>query len=102
MKILWKGGTLRGDMAQWMLFGAVAALAGLVAFVLAALGLVAGALLVGILSVGTALTSRRRRSGTGVYDVRTIFDGRLPEGDCVELGKDSYTVRIADEKKPLV
>ena len=98
MKIIWKGGTLRGGMTQWMLFGIVAVAIGLVAFVLVALGLVVGVALVAILSVVTALASRRRRNDTSVYAVRTTFDKREPEGDCVELDKDAYTVRIVDEK----
>ena len=97
MNVIWKGVALRGGMAQWALFGALAALVGFVAFVLAALGLVLGALLVGIFSVAVALGSRRRGGASG-YAVRP--DGREPAGDCVELDKDAYTVRIVDEKKP--
>jgi len=100
MNVIWKGGLPRGGMAQWALFGAVIVVVGLVACVLAALGLVVGALLVGILSVVTALASRRRRGGASAYVVPTAPDRREPEGDYVELGKDAYTVRIVDEKKP--
>jgi len=98
MKVIWKGGTLRGGMAQWALFGIVAAVIGLVTFVLVALGLVVGVALVGIFSVATALASRRRHGGASVYVVRTASDKREPEGACVELGKDAYTVCIVDEK----
>jgi hypothetical protein len=100
MNVIWKGGLQRGGMAQWALFGAVAAVVGLVAFVLAALGLVVGALLVGFFSVATVLVSRRRRGGASAYAVRTAADGHGSEGACVELGKDAYTVRIVDEKHP--
>ena len=99
MNVIWKGGVLRGGMAQWALFGAIAAVVGLVAFVLAALGLVLGALLVGIISVAAALGSRRRADAS-VYAVREAPDGCKSAGDCVELDKDAYTVRIVDEKKP--
>ena len=99
MNMTWKGGTLRGGMAQWALFGALAAVAGLVAFVLAALGLILGALLIGVISIAAALGSRRRGAAS-VYAARTVPDGREPAGDCVELDKDAYTVRIVDEKKP--
>ena len=99
MNVIWKGGALRGGMAQWVLFGAVAAVVGLVAFVLAALGLVLGALLIGIISVAAAL-GVRRRGGVSVYAARPVPDGREPAGDCVELDKDAYTVRIVDESKP--
>jgi len=84
-------------MAQWALFGAVVAVGGLVAFVLAALGLVVGGLLVGFFSVATILASRRRRGGASAYAARRA-DGRGSEGYCVELDKDAYTVRIVDEK----
>ena len=92
-------------MAQWMLFGLVAAVIGLMAFVLVALGLVVGAVLAGILFVGGLLASRRRAGGASVYGARTVSErtasgGRKEaEGDCVELDKDAYTVRILDEKK---
>jgi hypothetical protein len=86
-------------MAQWMLFGAVAALIGLVAFVTVGLGLVLGALLAGILSVATALASRRRRGGTSPY-TRMAAAGREPEEDCVDLGMDAYTVRVVDAQEP--
>jgi hypothetical protein len=99
MNVIWKGGALRGGMAQWVLFGAVAAVVGLVAFVLAALGLVLGALLIGIISVAAALGARRR-GGVSAYAARTVPEGREAAGDCVELDKDAYTVRIVDEKKP--
>jgi len=99
MNMTWKGGTLRGGMAQWALFGALAAVVGLVALVLAALGLVLGALLIGIISVAAVLGSRRR-GGVSAYGARTVPDGREAAGDCVELDKDAYTVRIVDEKKP--
>ena len=98
MNVLWKGGGLRGNMvAQWAFFGVLAALAGLAAFVLAALGLMLGALLIGIISVIAALGSRRRR-GVSVYAAHAAPDGREPAGDCVELDQDAYTVRIVDEK----
>jgi len=103
MNVIWKGGTPRGSMAQWALLCAVAALIGLVAFVVAALGLVVGVLLFGIISVAAALASRRRAGGVSVYAVsaeRAAAGRREPEGDCVELDADSYTVRIVDEKKP--
>ena len=100
MNVIWKGGLPQGGMAQWTLFGAVAAVVGLVAFVLAALGLVVGALLVGFFSVATVLASRRRRGGASAYTVPASPDGRGSQGDCVELGKDAYTVRIVDEKHP--
>ena len=99
MNVIWQGRALRGGMAQWVFFGVVAAVVGLVAAVLAALGLVLGALLLGFISVAAALGSRRR-SGAFVYDVLTAPVGRDPAGDCVELDKDAYTVRIVDEKKP--
>ena len=100
MNVIWKGGLPRGGMAQWAFFGAVVTVVGLVALVLAALGLVVGALLVGFFSVATVLASRRRRGGAPAYTVPTAPDGRGSEGDCVELGKDAYTVRIVDEKNP--
>ena len=87
-------------MAQWGFFAAVAAVIGLVAFVLAALGLVVGALLVGFFSLATALASRRRRGGASAYTVPAASGERGSAGDCVELGKDAYTVRIVDEKNP--
>jgi predicted lipid-binding transport protein (Tim44 family) len=99
MNVLWKGGLLRGGMAQWVLFGAVAAVAGLVIVVLAALGLVVAALLIGIISAAAAPASRRR-GRVSAYAVRAASDGREPRGDCVELGRDAYTVRIVDEKTP--
>jgi len=105
MNVIWKGGTERGGMAQWVFFCAVAAAIGLVAFVVAALGLVVAALLLGIISVAAALASRRRAGGASIYAVgaeHPVADGRESEGDCVELDKDSYTVRIVDEKKPPV
>ena len=108
MKLLWKGGTPRNGMTQWALFGLVAAVVGLAAFVLVALGLVVGAVLAGIFSVGALLASRRRAGGASVYAARTASghtepDGRKEaEGTCVELDKDAYTVRILDEKKPPV
>jgi hypothetical protein len=98
MNMIWKGRFPRSGMAQWALFGAVAVVVALVAFVLAALGLVVGALLVGFFSVATVLASRRRRASA--YSVHTASDGRGSEGGCVELGKDAYTVRIMDEKNP--
>ena len=98
MRVLWKGGVWRGGMGQWALFGALAVVVGLVACVLAALGLVLGALLVGIISVAAALGSRRRVDAS-VYAVRTFPDGCEPAGDCVELDREAYTVRIVDEKK---
>ena len=98
MRVVWKGGPVQGGMAQWALFGAVAVAVGLVAFVLAALGLVVGAILVGIFSVAAALASRRRRAASP-YAARMASEAREPAGDCVELGKDSYTVRIVDENK---
>jgi len=100
MNVIWKGGVPRGGMAQWALFGAVAAVVGLVAFVLAALGLVVGALLVGFFSVATVLASRRRRGGASTYTGSTASDAHGSGGDCVELSKDAYTVRIVDEKNP--
>ena len=101
MHMIWQGGTSRGGVAQWLFFAAVVAVIGLVALVLAAFGLVVGAVLVGIFSVVMALISRRRHGGASVYAVPIDSDGREPEGDCVELSKDAYTVRIVDEKKPL-
>ena len=98
MNMLWKGVSPRGGMAQWVLFGVVAAVAGLVIVVLAALGLVVGALLIGIISAAAALASRRRR--VSPYAARAASDGREPQGDCVELDKDAYTIRIVDEKTP--
>jgi hypothetical protein len=86
-------------MAQWALFGVVAAFGGFVAFVLAALGLVVGAALVGIFSVSAALLSRRRAGGASAYAGDAAPDGRETEGDCVELGRDAYTVRIVEGKK---
>ena len=87
-------------MAQWALFGAVAVVVALVAFVLAALGLMLGVLLIGFISVATVLASRRRSGGDSVYSTHTASDGRGSERGCVELGKDAYTVRIVDEKNP--
>jgi hypothetical protein len=54
-----------------------------------------GAVLVGIFSVGAAWLSRRRAGNAG----HAATDGREAAGDCVELGKDDYTVRIVKEKK---
>ena len=99
MNALWKGGALRGGMAQWVLFGAVAAVAGLVVVVLAALGLAVGVLLIGIISAAAALASRRR-GRVSAYAARAASDGSEAAGDCVELNKDAYTVRIVDEKTP--
>jgi len=99
MKVIWKGGVPRGGMVQWVIFCAVALVVGLIAFVLVAFGLVVGAMLVGFFSVVTALASRRRRSGVSVYAERTASDGHAPKGDCVELDKDAYTIRIVDENK---
>ena len=96
MQVIWKNGAARGGTAQWVLFGAVAAVVGFVAFILAALGLVAGALLAGITAVTWALTAHRRAGGTAPRP----SDGREPERDCVELGREAYTVRIVDEKNP--
>jgi len=102
MKVLWKGGTQRGGMAQWVMLVAAAAVIVLVVFVLAALGLVVGVLLAGIIAVVSALASRRRAAGFSVYVGHTerLSGEREPAGDCVELGEDSYTVRIVDEKHP--
>ena len=83
-------------MAQWVFFGALAA-AGLVVLVLAALGLAVGALLIGALSAA-ALVGQRRRSRVATYAADA--DERVPDGVCVELDKDAYTVRIVDEKTP--
>jgi hypothetical protein len=80
-------------MARWVLFGVVAVAVGLAAFVLLALGLIVGAALVGIFSVGAALLARRRAGNVP-------YAGRKAEGNCVELGRDSYTVQIVEEKKP--
>jgi len=99
MKILWQGKTPRGGIVQWVIFGALALVVGLVAFVLVAFGLVVGALLVGFFSVATALASRRRRRGVSVYAERTASDGHEAKGDYVELDKDAYTVRVMDENK---
>jgi hypothetical protein len=98
MHVIWRGGILRGGKAQWVFFGAIAAVIGLAAFVLVALGLVVAVLLVGIFCVATALASRRR-GGIRVYAARTVADGREPEGDYVELGQDAYTVRVVGEKQ---
>jgi len=75
---------------------------GFAAFVLAALGLVLGVLLVGGILVVTALASRRRRGAASGYAARMgrFSGGRDPLGNCVELDRDSYTVRIVDDKKP--
>jgi hypothetical protein len=100
MKVIWRGGTLRGGMAQWALFGAVAVVVGLVAFVFVAFGLVVGVVLAGIFSVGAALASRRRAGGASAYGGRTASDGSEAEGHCVELGGDAYTIRIVEEEKP--
>jgi hypothetical protein len=90
MKVIWKGGTSRGGMGQWVFFCLIAALIGFAALVVVALGLVVGAVLVGIISIAAALASRRRAGGASVY----------AEEKCVELDKDSYTVRVVDEKSP--
>jgi hypothetical protein len=100
MKVIWRGGTPRGGMAQWALFGAVAAVVGLVAFVFVAFGMVVGAVLAGVFSVGAALASRRRTGGTSVYGGRMAPDRSEAEGKCVELGGDAYTVRVVEEEKP--
>jgi hypothetical protein len=102
MDVFWKRKRLRSGTAQWVFFCAVAAAVGLVVFVLAALGLMVGALLAGIISVAVARASRRRADGASVYAVRTgrPAGGHEPEGTCVELDKDAYIVRIVDEKKP--
>ena len=100
MNMIRKGRFPRSGIAQWALFGAVAAVVALVAFVLAALGLVVGALLVGFFTVATMLASRRRSGGASAYSAHTASEGRGSEGGCVELGKDAYTVRIVDEKNP--
>jgi hypothetical protein len=96
MKMLQKRGTPRGSMAQWVLFGAVAAVVGLVALVLAALGLVVGVLLAGIFFVATTLALRRRRGGVSSYaaPAQRPAGERKAQGDCVDLGSDAYTVRI--------
>lgn len=83
---------------QWVLFGAVAVVVGLVTFVLAMVGLVAGALLAGIFSVITALSSRRRGSASG-HVVHTASDECEAKGGFVELDKDAYTTRVVDEEK---
>ena len=94
MKVLWKGGVSRGGVAQWALFIALAALAGLVVFVLVALGLVLGALVIGVISAAAALGARRRVGAS------PDPGGREAAGDCVDLDTDAYTVRIVDEKQP--
>ncbi|MDR2696317.1 MAG: hypothetical protein LBC79_08080 [Deltaproteobacteria bacterium] len=99
MNVLWKGGTRRGGMAQWVFFCAVAAIAGLVILVLVALGLAVGALLIGIISAA-AVFGQRRRGRVPTYDAHTAADGRDPGGPCVELDREAYTVRIVDEKTP--
>ena len=98
MKVVWKGG-----MAQWVLFGIIAAVIGMVVLVLAVLGLAACVLLAGFFSAAAALASRRRRNGASRWAARKEcpVDRSEPGDRCVDLDKDSYTVRIVDTKKPL-
>ena len=96
MKVIWRSGPPQGGVARWALFGIVAAVIGLGVLILVALGLAVGAALVGIFSVGAAWLSRRRAGYAG----RTVPDGCEAQGTCVELDRDSYTVRIVEENKP--
>jgi len=99
MKLDWQGGMLRGGMAQRAFIGIVAAVGGLVAIVPAALGLIAGVALTGI-AVGAVWFSRRR-AGKAARGRNTDVDGRAAAGDCVDLDKDAYTVRVVEEEKTL-
>jgi len=97
MKLIWRGGTARGSMAQRAFIGIVAAVGGLVAFVPAALGLIAGVALTGV-ALG-AVWFLRRRAGKAACGRHTDAGGRAAEGTCVDLDKDSYTIRVVEEKQ---
>ena len=102
MNKIWSKSPLPGNPAQWLVWGIVAVVVGFIIFILATVGLLVGAVLVALLSLGIGFSSKRRQRKSSAYFYRV--NPQVPpeaEKDCVDMDRDQYTVRVIDEKKQM-